>query len=507
MGPTLAATVYGLAAVFAAFLLRPKAAPTPALLRAAVFWMLSVPFLFLIQYTILSLVACGLLLLALAPRARSDRLAYYLLTLPAAPSAFAALVPFPGLNYLFTLDFPKIAFFVILAAPLLLAGRPAAARFVPSVGVLVIVLTLLYSVMAFRTENITNGLRLGVNHALTLALPYLGLIRLMDKEDMFEKAMASFLFLSCIFAFSALVSQATKWNFYDFLSTRAGEPAFADFRDGFLRVGVTLNPVLAGYAIGLGLIAVSYFRSLNRMKFLSAWIYRGLFAVALFFTYSRGAWLAVAAGLAAYIFFTKAPRGLRPAAISLGLVLGVPAAIIFALNADFSEIDAYGTFAYRQELLRATFVHIEMFPLFGDAAFYNRPHFAHLLQGQGIIDFVNRYVQVVVEYGLVGLAIFIAPYLIALAGLLGLPARDPSFWGSAAEHRRAAMIAVLGSYLVVIGTTSDVSYMRQYGIVVLALCAGFLGLVRGQQAARLRAEAGTRYAEGDLGRDGTPAPP
>lgn len=496
MGPTLAATAYGLTAIFAALFFRARVIKTPAILRAAVFWVLSVPILFLIAMPLLSLVTCGALLFALAPRERDLRLAYYVLAFPAVPAGIYSLIPFPGLNYLFLLDFPKVAFFVLLAGAFLTGARPPAAKFAPAIGIFVLALTLLFSVMIFREENLTNGLRGSVNYALLYALPYAGLIRLARDEDAVDKVFAGVVFLGCILFFTSLVSQATKWNFYDFLSARLGSPMFADFRGGVLRVGVTMVPALAGFLLGLGLLGVSYFRGQKSIGFATAWAYRALFAIAAYFTYSRGAWLAAAVGLAAYLFFTKAPRGLRPALMAFGAVVGLPAVIYFSLNADFGAVDAYGTFAYRQELVRATLVHVQQYPLFGDAHYYDRPHFAHLLQGQGIIDFVNRYVQIVVEYGIVGLFVFVAPWLVLLIGLLGLPGRDPSFWGSADERRRALLIAVVLSYLTLIATISAVSYITQFGIVILALGAAFLASVRARRAQSPAAA----IAEGDLHR-------
>ncbi|NWG71847.1 MAG: O-antigen ligase family protein [Parvularculaceae bacterium] len=496
MGPTVAATAYGLAAMVAAFVFRPRSVPNRDIFRAAVFWVLSVPVLFILPLPMLMLATCGALAFALAPPEKGDRLAFYLLVFPAVPATVFAQVPFPGINYLFMLDFPRVVFFCVLTAAFLSAARPPAARYAPTIGVFVVLLTLLFSVMAFRDENLTNGLRMGFNYALIYALPFFALVRLMNTDESLDKVFSSFMFLACILGFTALVSQATKWNIYDFVSMRVGQPVFAEFRGGFLRIAATLNVALTGFVMGLGLIAVSYFRSRRRLGFLMASIYRALFAAGAFFTYSRGAWIAVILGLLVYLFFTKAPRGLRPAMIAAGVFIGAPAAIVFALNADFGAIDAYGTFAYRQELLRATWIHFQQYPLFGDALFYSRPHFAHLVQGEGIIDFVNRYVQIVVEYGAVGLIIFLTPWIVLVLGLLKLPGRHQDFWGSPAEHQRAALLAIIASFLFLTATSSDVTYFKQFGVAILAIGAGYIGAVRAKRAGQTAADPAA--ARGDL---------
>jgi hypothetical protein len=482
MGPTFAATAFSLLAIAAAFFIRPRVVKNVTILRGALFWLVSVPVLFLIPYNMLSLVTCGVLAFALAPKDKADRLTYYLVIFPAVPATIDAAIPFPGINYLLNLDFAKVTFLVVVAAAFFSGKRPNAARYVGSVGVFIILLSLLIMFMQFRDNNLTNGLRLAFNYALLYALPYLGLVRLFEDTEDLDRVFSSFLFLAAIFFFTAVVTQLTSWNIYAFLEERQGIPVFADYRYGILRTNVTVIPLLMGLVSGFGLIALEYFRSRRRLSLLAAWAFRLFFLAAAFFTFARGAWLAIGAGLFTYFFFTKVPRGLRPALLVMTLLIGAPAVIYYALTADFGAVDSFGTFAYRQELLKATFIHVQQYPLFGAANIYELPHFQHLYQGQGIIDFVNYYVQIVVEYGMVGLFLFVAPWLVVLVGILDLPKKDKSIIGTPDETRRAALLAVIASYLVAIATVSAVSYVAHFGVAILALSAGFLGAARARQA-------------------------
>lgn len=100
MGPSIAATAYGAAAILAAWLLRPRFASNASILRALVFWLVSIPILFMLAAPLASLVACGIALALLAPKTLEERAAFYLMTFVAVPVSMGATVPFPGINYL-----------------------------------------------------------------------------------------------------------------------------------------------------------------------------------------------------------------------------------------------------------------------------------------------------------------------------------------------------------------------------------------------------------------------
>ncbi|MGE0408034.1 MAG: O-antigen ligase family protein [Amphiplicatus sp.] len=481
MGPTIAATIYGAAAVIAAYFFRPRVSEAPAIARAALFWLVSTPVLFLIASPLGALAASGVLLAALSPSKLDDRAAYYLMTIVAVPTAVAAHVPFPGLNYLIILDFVKVASFAILLPILVFAPPPAAARHAPTPGLLILLLTLLLCGLEFRGGNLTNGLRESLDDIIVFAMPFMAILRFTAARPAFDKIFASIVFLGVLFFFSAAISQATRWNFYTFLIERHGERIFADFRGGILRVSVTLIPILVGYVMTLAYLAVEYFRASRKSGAMTAWLYRGMFAVTAFFTYSRGAWLAMIAGLGAYYFFTKAPRSLRPAALGAALFIGLPATISYVMTADFSSIDAYGTFAYRRDLLLASLEQIGAHPLFGDRNFLESESLSHLYTGMGLIDIVNYYLKIALEQGLIALGLYLSAFAVVIAGLLGLGKRASEFQdGGVFEQQRAVLLGAVMSYLIMAATISDVSLVQHFGVVILALATTFLAAARAE---------------------------
>ncbi len=489
MGPTIAATVYAAAVVVAAYFFRPRFVSSPAILRGALFWLASTPTLFLIANSMLGLIVCGIWLAVLTPKNLDDRAAYYVMGVAAVPLSIAAAVPFPGINYLMILDFAKIACVVVFLPIVILGKRPLARRHAPAAGALILLFAALCCVLEFRAANLTSGLRAAVDDILLYALPFMAILRLLSDRGQFEKVFTAFIFLAVIFFFSAVITQLTSWNYYTFLTERHGQSAFADYREGILRAGATVVPILVGYVMALGLISVEYFRSQKRGGALSAWLYRGMFLIAAIVTFSRGAWLAMAVAYATFFFFTKAPRSLRPAAIALGLLVGAPIAVTFVMTTDFSSIDEYGTFAYRRELLLASLVQIGEHPLFGDPDFLDSSNFAHLYTGMGLIDIVNYYLRISLERGLVGLGLYLAAFGVVIIGLLDLGKRMKGSTDlRAMELQRAVLLAAIAGYLAMAATISAVSLVEHFGILILALATAFLAAAHAElDAARPQA--------------------
>jgi O-antigen ligase len=482
MATSITAIFYISIAIVAAYVLRPRAVDNPGAVRALIFWFAAAPILFAIYSMAGALAAAGLLFLALAPRLSEDRAGYYLAALFATPINMRTEVPFPGINYLINLDFAKIAALLLLVPAIVSARRPVASRRAPAAGFFVFAFVALVSIQLFRTENITNGLRGSIDYFLLFAVPYMAIIRLAPGIERFDKVFSAFLTLGLVTASVAIVSEAIGWNFYNYLIERHGTGLFADSRGGILRVNVTTIPMLVGFSSALGLIGVGYFRGEKKLGVMSAWVYRGMLLAAALFTYSRGAWLAAGVGFATFYLFTRFPRGLRPLAIGAGAFLVAPAAAFYVLRSDLNRFDPYGTFEYRRELFEASLVQVRQHPLFGDPNFLTSGEFSHLVQGQGIVDIVNYYLQITLEHGLVGLALYFAAFLSVVIGLLQLGGHVRRAGDDALERQRAAMLSALAAFLVLIATVSGVSLIPHVGVALLGLGAALLAAAREKYA-------------------------
>lgn len=478
MGTIIAASLFTSIAIVAAWFIRPRFADSPATMRACLFWLISSPLLFLIYPLMGELLLCAILLIALTPKDMDARAAFYILALFAIPSPVQAPVPFPGINYLVVLNFPMIACFALLAPTLAFPRAPVAARYAPVTGVLVILLTLLVAAQEFRAENLTNGLRFALDDFILYALPFMAILRLSQERAATENVISAFLTLGLIMACLAFISEAVDWNFYTFITERHGMAALADFRQGILRVSATVIPILVGFVATLGLIAVDYYRDEKKGSMVMAWFYRAILAVAIIFTFARGAWLAAMVAWFTYFFFTKFPRGVRPIAIAVGLFVVLPAAIAFVLNADLGRYDPYGTFEYRRELLNASVVQFKQHPIFGEPHYRDSGNFEHLYQGQGIIDIVNHYVHILLKHGAVGFALYIGAFVSVILALLSLGKIVRRDDNKTLERQRAFLLAAIISYLAMIATVSGVSVIQETGVFLIAVATAFVAAAR-----------------------------
>lgn len=60
---------------------------------------------------------------------------------------------------------------------------------------------------------------------------------------------------------------------------------------------------------------------------------------------------------------------------------------------------------------------IQRNPLFGSFDFRNTPEMQSMIQGEGIIDIVNTYINLALRVGLVGLTLFVGFFVSILFGL------------------------------------------------------------------------------------------
>jgi hypothetical protein len=202
-----------------------------------------------------------------------------------------------------------------------------------------------------------------------------------------------------------------------------------------------------------------------RIGFLWLWAMRFFLVTGMHFTGSRGSIVGLAVALAVHVVLSIRSPVLRWAIIIPGAIFASIAGYVLMFG-NAAEYDAFGSFTYRQWLLDASLSYIAMHPLFGDVGFLASGHFDHLVQGQGIIDITNMYLQIALSYGLTGMLLFFAPFVITIIrlALMALKHRDDEGGGL-----YSAVCGILLGWLVLIATTSDVGLTLHLGLAFLAL--------------------------------------
>ena len=404
-----------------------------------------------------------------------NRVYLYIGSIAAIPLSFTFQVPFPGLNYLTVLDYAKVSAIFLLGPVFVRAFFSERQQYLKTVDTLLLIYVLLTSLMSFRDLPFTSVLRVMVDQFLLVFVPYIAISRTLKTQEQIERALKAFFVSVVILAGIGVISTLKSWNYYVHLADTVGALAFIDYRNGFLRIGATLVPALLGLLMGIGAVQSLQYKSAKEMPVLYSFGLAAVFGFVLFVTGARGGWLAAIVIVLSYYMLTRFQSFGRYALMG-GLAFGLIGVVVLVLGDSDLISDKYGTFDYRAELLRTSLVQIADRPLFGSADFLETQRFAHLVQGQGIIDLVNAYLQITLYYGLVGLGLYVgAHYLVLINGMKLLSKLPPIKIADeqSLKMRRTVSLLVASQlgFLALIATISTVSHIWHYGMIILAVLA------------------------------------
>jgi hypothetical protein len=469
MGATLAAVAYIWLAQAIAFLLAPRSSPFSLRVRAGAFWALSAPIVLSLQNPMIILVAVAALLLVLSPLSMLNRTAFFLIAVPAVPVFISVPLPFPGLNYLTDLTHYKLAALIALL-PVLFSQdgnkRPSTLR---GAGAFLMIYILYTVTLVGLPSNITGGMRFFLDQLLILALPYFAILFALRKTEDIDTFFQAFLIASLILAMVALVSTAKRWDIY---ATAAS--LLIEIRDGTLRINATAGTHSLAFHLAAAIVVLEFLRYRLAIGWVQLNLLRVIFLAGMLTADSRGALGGLLVAGCVYTFLMLRSVALRS---SMFLVLAVAAigGVIWLAEGNVDAYDEHGTFSYRQDLLWTSIDYIMRYPFFGDRHFLQNSAFEHLLQGQGIIDITNLYLQVALTFGLLGLALFSCVFvlpplatgwvLLRVRRSRPLPAEVETWF-----RATATTVAIAAGWLFLIATTSDVGLTMHLGVVFAALC-------------------------------------
>lgn len=260
--------------------------------------------------------------------------------------------------------------------------------------------------------------------ALTIAIvvPYVVISRGIRTREALYRILIAFLFSGLVLALLAYIEVAFQWRPYVDIGMRMGliqsfMDTFYEWRGGFLRVTATLTgPITFGFYLSFVLAVLMFVMRLNRTPWILRFLLIGIILGAVFFTGSRGALLGSAAFLLVYFVLNMQASLRRFVLIPL---LGLAIVSTFfntayrAMSGDetttesIQSADEYGTVEYRTELLKTSLKVIPDHLWFGSRQYRADERMLTLVQGQGIVDIVNGYLSLSLEWGIVGLTLFL----------------------------------------------------------------------------------------------------
>ncbi|QXQ08101.1 O-antigen ligase family protein [Sphingosinicellaceae bacterium] len=349
--------------------------------------------------------------------------------------------------------------------------------------------------MDVRDNDVMYALRSIVQIIINLGLPYFIISRAaaMAKEP--SQLLVALLFAACILSTIAVFESFRHWLLYEDMIRRVGgDPerisGYTKLRGGMLRARASFSE-----STGLGLflgVMLSVLFALRRQVGSTrlAWLMATILLAGLMVTFARVGYVALAAGIVLSILHERRYRLLAVvAAILPPFYLGLRALgqVVPVIGASIgSSADSVGSVSYRSQLMDAGRELIAQNPLFGLGIHDLVARLSFLKQGEGIVDFVNQPLTILMRAGLIGGALYFLMTFRLAWDLFRQPGRDPALRAGA-----AACFAGLGALLAGLTTTSygrnDITFFA-----LLALGAGLMARQSSSVAAQPNAAVNIR---------------
>lgn len=410
--------------------------------------------------------ALAALILVVAARRDDNPAALFFASLFAVPAAGLQVPGFGVINYVITLNHLRILeLCLLMPAALVLRSRGKAVAFgkLWPDRLLLLYATLVVA-LQLRDTTLTDTLRQGFYVSIDVLLPYYVISRSLHRLDAFRQAVAAFLLAASLLAAFAVFEAVRHWNLYSAAVQALGaDMSYGNYlgRGGILRARTSAGHSIAlGYVMAVATGLYLYWQGAVHGGFLRRIGWLGLLT-GLIAPLSRGPW--VGAAVIAGVFLSSGRAALRKLTLlALGGVLTV--ALMASLPGGQKILDFLpfiGTIDktnidYRERLIDNALIVFQRNPWFGSADYRSAPEMEVLRQGQGIIDVVNTYIGVTLEYGMAGLCLFVGFFLTVLSGIRKA-LRSFSDPDEETARLGRALFASLTGIMVIIFTVSSIT--------------------------------------------------
>jgi hypothetical protein len=415
-----------------------------------------------------------------AMRGESRPLSLFVFIVFAVPPVALEIPGFLGINQLFSLSYPRVlSLVVLLPAWWALSKDPSMRAWGRHpCDILVFGYAALHLILLLQSVSITATGRAGLHLTLDILLPYCVASRSLRSLNDWRDLVASFVVGVLVLVPLAAFEFVKEWLLYSAL------PVYWDVHSwvpGYLMRGDVLRArVSAGHSIIFGfmmviVLALSPYLGAMMNRY-GRWGLGVLLTIGLLAPFSRGPWVGAVVVLALLLVSTPIPRrslirlviaaGFAMVCISVTPVADdIVGLIPFVGTVDSGSVD------YRARLFDAAWIVIQMNPWFGSTTYMSTPEMLSMVQGEGIIDLVNVYLNVALDHGFVGLALFSGAFFVALVGV-GKRKRQADL---STEERilGGCLVAALGGILVVIATLSNFLNIPTLYTLVIGLAISY----------------------------------
>ncbi|MEO1013708.1 MAG: O-antigen ligase family protein [Pseudomonadota bacterium] len=405
-----------------------------------------------------------------------------------------------GINNLFLLS-SMLSVCILLLTPYLFSAKKGSrvAKVAGGADFAVIAFCVLTAVLSFRDTTFTHGLRIIVSSVLLTVSVYWAFSRSVRSVSDLQAAATAYVAILVALSLVALAEFALQWHFYTEMARNWGidTPFAYTGRGGFQRsFASTIAPIGFGICLNVAIVlAIALMRGASNRSM--AWLVVLGLVAALIATLSRTPWLATCVSVV--IFFATgskaAARLMQLGMVSVfGLVILLATPIGGTLLGLIPGLDAgaSSTFGYRMRLLEVSVDVISQSWLFGYADPSAHPDMQVLVQGQGIVDLVNTYVDIALSYGLVGASLFVMANVAALRAAWTAMRQAAALDLPVADLCRGFFAAHLAFLIGIAGTSWRTGVTEELAWVMLALT---VAAARVTQRARQEASTAATQSE------------
>ncbi|WP_029696195.1 O-antigen ligase family protein [Comamonas badia] len=414
-----------------------------------------------------------------------DALAAYCLLLFAVPAATVDIPGFGLINYFFTLSQPRLLALLLLApATLALARQPGRVRLGSTLpDKLLLGYVLLAAVLQLRASNFTSTLR-GCFYLVTdVLLIYYVASRAPQQPSDLRRVLQAYVMAAALLGILSVFETLRHWNLYSAMVSTLGlgwgTTGYLS-REGLLRAnGSVGQAIVLGYvsAVGLGLwLALQEGQRRTLRNLAPALLMGGGLLAAL----SRGPWVGAVAVLLAFLW-TGRNRVQNIAKLGVAGIAGLGLLSLFGAGQKIlsflpfiGTVDS-GNVSYRQRLLDNALIVIDRNFWLGSVDYRQTPEMQSMIQGQGIIDIVNTYLGVALNYGIIGLALFAGFFIVILWQLWRTQTRLAM--DSELRTMGRSLLATFFAIALMISSVSTIVVVAQVFWLVAGFAVAWLGLM------------------------------
>ena len=315
-------------------------------------------------------------------------------------------------------------------------------------------------------------LRQAAMYLFVYAIPVYVITRSARNAVEWRKLLTAMAGFGLILAVIVLYEVRSTWPLYAPMVTRFGidVDVIVKWRGGMMRA---YGPMSEATNMGFVLVICFAAALAARRSFVSSTAYiavASIVAVGSLAPQSRGGMIGLAVAFVVSSFYRRGIAGIGQLSLA-GLFLSGAYATTMMIGSIGDQIstslnEATGSGDYRTELLRRGMQEFWKSPLFGEDFAIVVARMQDMVQGEGIVDFVNTYLYIALFSGAIGLVIFCVAYIIPIGRLFQLR----RFLSPATAERELAgfCLALLISAAVMLLFTS---FLSRPTIFVLVACS------------------------------------